>query len=466
MRFFSLRWIWILGVLLLPRIAIAQSQPQPQSCPIDLPTAIASHLNQPEWARSRWGVVVQDLNSGQYLYRHNAERYFLPASNAKLLTTAAALNRLGPNWRVQTPIQWQGNTSQLTHLHISGQGDPTLTTAKLQDWARSLQAQGIRSIDRLTVSSGEFPNHHPTWELYDTNFYYAVPVSGLILNENSFRLTVLPQGVGEQVQWQTDDAIAIQQWQIQNQGYTSAAGSPYELDITGVVGEPTWRIHGRVAADNGPDNWDMAIRDSRQYFLATLGSQLTQVGITVGSSTVIDRAPDLPRQQTWNSPAIADLIRATNEPSQNLYAEILLHHTGGISALTASLTELGVEPETYQLVDGSGLSRHNLVSPDAIAQTLYGIAQSENYTTFRNSLPVAAQTGTLRRRFRESAVAGQVWAKTGTLTNVSALSGYLDQPGEEPLVFSILLNQATASVGTQRRAIDAIVLTLAAWQKC
>ncbi|MEM8642532.1 MAG: D-alanyl-D-alanine carboxypeptidase/D-alanyl-D-alanine-endopeptidase [Cyanobacteria bacterium P01_G01_bin.54] len=443
------------------------------SCPIELPQALTRRINQPQWERAHWGILIQNLDSGAELYRHNAEDYFLPASNAKLLTTAAALHRFGPNWAMMTPLQWQGDGSHWAQLHIHGQGDPTLTTTQLRDWARSLQARGLRSIQHLTVSAANFPGHHPTWELYDLNFYYGVPVTGLILNQNSFRLTVLPQTSGEAIAWETDDAIALRQWRLNNQGRTSEPGSPYDLDITGILGTPILNIRGTVAADNGPDRWRMAVHDPARYFLETLRSQLRLAGITVESAAVTASVPRLATQDAWRSPPLAELIRATNQPSQNLYAEVLLHRLGqahasgeGVRALEASLTDLGVEPSTYHLADGSGLSRHNLVSPEAITQTLYHMAHSEHAAVFLDSLPVGGESGTLRRRFRETPVVGTVFAKTGTLTGVSALSGYLQRPGRDRLIFSIVLNQATVSVVQQRQAIDELVLLLAQWQDC
>ncbi|NEO85868.1 MAG: D-alanyl-D-alanine carboxypeptidase/D-alanyl-D-alanine-endopeptidase [Spirulina sp. SIO3F2] len=464
----------VMGLLTAGLLLLTPQLAQATNCPVDLPDAIATHIDQPQWERSRWGIVIQNLESGDDLYRHNAEDYFLPASNAKLLTTAAALNALGPDWQQQTLIYQQGDGADVEAIHITGQGNPTLTTADLKAWARSLYAQGIRTIERLTVSEAPPPYHHPTWEVYDLNFYYGAPVSGLILNENSFRLTVLPQAVGEPIAWETDDAIALGQWQINNQGVTSEPGNPYALDITGILGTPILKISGAVAADNGPDPWDMAVLDPAQYFLDTLRSQLLQAGIAVNTVAVEPREPlGMPLHETWNSPPLTELIRTTNQPSQNLYAEVLLQGLGhahpsqdGLIALEASLTNLGVDPDSYQLADGSGLSRHNLVSSEAIAQTLAQMAKSEHAQDFLASLPVGGQSGTLRRRFRETPVAGSVWAKTGTLTGVSALSGYLQLPGQERLVFSILLNQATVSVTEQRQAIDGLVLLLADWQQC
>ena len=138
----------------------------------------------------------------------------------------------------------------------------------------------------------------------------------------------------------------------------------------------------------------------------------------------------------------------------------------GLRAVKAALTELGVEPGGYVLADGSGLSRHNLVSPEAIAQTLRAMAQSPLASVYRSSLPVAGVSGTLRNRFRDSGAKGIVSAKTGTMSGVVALSGYLDAPNYKPLVFSIMVNQSDQPAATLRQAIDEIVLLLTRLHSC
>jgi D-alanyl-D-alanine carboxypeptidase/D-alanyl-D-alanine-endopeptidase (penicillin-binding protein 4) len=178
------------------------------------------------------------------------------------------------------------------------------------------------------------------------------------------------------------------------------------------------------------------------------------------------------------------LLVETNQESNNLYAESLLRTLQasakrspdadansdsadiGLNELKATLTELGVDPESYVLADGSGLSRQNLVSPKAIAQTLKLIAQTKEAAVYRASLPVAGISGTLRRRFNNTAAQGNLQAKTGTLTGVSALSGYLNVPSYQPLVFSIIVNQSDQSTETLRQAIDEIVLLLTRLRSC
>jgi D-alanyl-D-alanine carboxypeptidase/D-alanyl-D-alanine-endopeptidase (penicillin-binding protein 4) len=179
---------------------------------------------------------------------------------------------------------------------------------------------------------------------------------------------------------------------------------------------------------------------------------------------------------TVESPSLAKLLVETNQESNNLYAEVLLRTLGavvrgdttelGVKKIKDTLTALGVNPESYVLADGSGLSRQNLVSPEAIAQTLKRMAQTPEASIYRASLPTAGVNGTLVRRFLNTSALGNLQAKTGTLTGVSALSGYLNVSGYQPLVFSLMVNQSDQSPAIQRQAIDEIVLLLTRLRSC
>jgi D-alanyl-D-alanine carboxypeptidase/D-alanyl-D-alanine-endopeptidase (penicillin-binding protein 4) len=179
---------------------------------------------------------------------------------------------------------------------------------------------------------------------------------------------------------------------------------------------------------------------------------------------------------TVESSPLSALLVETNQESNNLYAEVLLRTLGaggsgdtteqGLKKITETLTALGVNSQSYVLVDGSGLSRQNLVSPEAIAQTLKLMAQTPQAAIYRASLPTAGVNGTLGGRFLNTTAQGHLQAKTGTLTAVSALSGYLDVPSYQPLVFSILLNQSDQSPTLQRQAIDEIILLLTRLHPC
>jgi D-alanyl-D-alanine carboxypeptidase/D-alanyl-D-alanine-endopeptidase (penicillin-binding protein 4) len=184
------------------------------------------------------------------------------------------------------------------------------------------------------------------------------------------------------------------------------------------------------------------------------------------------------------SPPLSVLLVQTNRESNNLYAETLLRSLQasikrslgaganldssetGLNQVKATLTDLGIDPESYVLADGSGLSRQNLVSPEAIAKTLKLMAQTPQAAVYRASLPTAGVSGTLQRRFLNTAVQGNLQAKTGTLSGVSALAGYLNVPGYQPLVFSIMVNQSDRSTTALRQAIDEIVLLLTRLRYC
>jgi D-alanyl-D-alanine carboxypeptidase/D-alanyl-D-alanine-endopeptidase (penicillin-binding protein 4) len=251
------------------------------------------------------------------------------------------------------------------------------------------------------------------------------------------------------------------------------------------LGQPLLQIKGQLAVDAEPESFYLAILDPTKYFLEQFQRVLTEEGIRVAKAMVSKtRTTGQQELAAIESAPLSALLVETNQQSNNLYAEVLLrtlHASGiqsgdaeankdsveiGLNEVKEALTTLGVNPESYVLVDGSGLSRRNLVSPDAIVQTLKLMAQSPQAAVYRDSLPAGGVSGTLRRRFLNTTAQGNLQAKTGTLTGVSALSGYLDVPGYQPLVFSIMVNQSDQSVTILRQAIDEIVLLLTRLRSC
>lgn len=448
-------------------------------CPAQLPAAIEAIANRSQFSRARWGISIQTRSPARTLYSRDAQRYFIPASGVKLLTTAAALHQLGSEYRIRTSVYGRDGV-----LRVVGRGDPSLTNAQLQDLARQLKQQGIREVRQLIVEEGYFQGQelNPTWEWEDVYAYYGTPVNSLILNENALLLTLLPQAVGQplQVKW-GDPLAAAQQWQVENESVTAETGSKGSIEVSGVLGKPVLRIRGQLAADSKPQVMAVAIPDPAQHFLQQFRLALTTEGIRVQEASVASKVGtgDEPELAAVESPPLATLSAQTNQPSNNLYAETLLRSLGvlkneksqntaavGLEVVQATLTELGVDPASYILADGAGLSRHNLVSPEALVQTLRGIAQTPQADTFRASLPVAGVSGTLRNRFRETAAQNIVQAKTGTMSGVVSLSGYLDAPNYEPLVFSIIVNQSDQTATPLRQAVDEMVLLLTRLRRC
>ncbi|MEO0948889.1 MAG: D-alanyl-D-alanine carboxypeptidase/D-alanyl-D-alanine-endopeptidase [Cyanobacteria bacterium J06641_5] len=438
-------------------------------CPAALPARIESIVERPEWQRARWGIVVRELETGRTLYERDADRYFLPASTAKLFSTAAALTVLGPEFRWPTVIQRVGES-----FYLTGTGDPSLTTAELESLAEQLKAQRIQTVPRLAIASTKPPIVlPPTWEWEDVSAAYGVPASPIVLNENAVTLTLLPGATGGSPQLQWSDAIAARQWEpVISTVTTSPAGTPYAGTLSANLGQSGLQLHGTLAADNGPDRWDLAVPDPARYAAETLAQLLRARGISVGEIvTGIATPPTGAPIARVTSPPLAELLAATNQKSLNLHAETFLRDLAlsdrtGLEVLEDTLTELGIDPDGYDLRDGSGLSRHNLLTPQAIAQLLQALSRGLHQKTYRASLAVAGESGTLERRFLGTPVAGKFQGKTGTLSGVTTLAGYLEPHRYQTLVTSILLNQSTEKQSVNRAAVDAIVELLAELEPC
>jgi D-alanyl-D-alanine carboxypeptidase/D-alanyl-D-alanine-endopeptidase (penicillin-binding protein 4) len=466
----------------MPGLAAQNSYEKQQSsksiCPAQLGAAIDAAINRPQFRRARWGILIEPLSptTNRPLYNREGDRYFIPASNAKLLTTAAALRQLGSEFRIRTSI-YQTSASS---LRVVGRGDPSLTDVQLRDLAQQLKRQGVRNVQRLVVDDGYFQGDtlNLTWDWEDVQSDYGAAVNSLILNQNAVELTLSPQQVGQPLRVSWADAIAAKQWRLDNNSLTAKAATPDSLAITAVLGQPLLQIKGQLGVDAEPEIIGLPVLNPGEYFLQHFRNVLVAEGISVERATLesnrgVAGAQELAKIE---SPPLATLLVETNQESNNLYAEVLLRSLGtgasrdstelGLKKLKETLTALGVDPQSYSLADGSGLSRQNLVSPEAIVQTLKRMAQTPQATIYRASLPTAGANGTLGRRFLNTAAQGNLQAKTGTLTGVSALSGYLDVPGYQPLVFSIMVNQSDQSPTTQRQAIDEIVLLLTRLRSC
>ena len=226
--------------------------------------------------RSHWGILVKNLDSGAIIYSRNSNKYFVPASNVKLLTTAAALLELGADFRIKTPIYATGKAPILQELRIKGRGDPTLSSSSLKNIVQQLKELGITRIEKLIIEDSYFNQNpvNPTWEWSDIHYYYAVAVNSIILNENSFTITLLPTKIGEKAVVKWSDTIAVRQWRIINNSITETIDTPYNIDINGEQGNPTLNITGNIPQDRQPDVWNLAILDPPNYFLETLRSLL------------------------------------------------------------------------------------------------------------------------------------------------------------------------------------------------
>jgi D-alanyl-D-alanine carboxypeptidase/D-alanyl-D-alanine-endopeptidase (penicillin-binding protein 4) len=414
------------------------------------------------------------------LYERESEQYFIPASNVKLLTTAAILLKMGGDFRFKTPIYREDTAPQVSRLWLVGKGDPSLTREQLNQLAQTLKNQGIKTIQSLIVQDSSLNTQwlNPSWEWSDLAFYFASPVSQINLDRNQVTLQLVPTAIAKPLRVNWSNAIAAQQWQVINQTITTPARTANNTEILPVFGESTLVLGGQLAVDAAIDETNIAIPNPSRYFLDTLQAILKEKDIIINQSQVSQRA-DLPATMPFTvieSLPLRELIAQTNQDSINLYAEAFLNllattdpapqEHNRFVPLKAELQKLGLDPNSFQLADGSGLSRQNLVPPAVFVKLLQRIARTPYAQDFRQSLAIAGQSGTLASFSKNTPLVGKIQAKSGTLTGVSALSGYFTPDRYSALVFSLILNQSDRSAASSRQAIQDILLTLNRLEPC
>ena len=288
------------------------------------------------------------------------------------------------------------------------------------------------------------------------------------MNDNTVTLTLLPQNLGEPVRFRWSDNIAARQWNLINSGTTASSETPYNIDIVGVLGKPTIKIQGELPQNNRSDDWDLAIADPPNYFLETLRLFFLRSGIKVNRGLVTQKALTIPESRiivSIFSQPLKNIIQEINQKSNNLYAETIaniiakkLNTETPIEAIEKSLTQLEIDSDSYTLEDSSGLSRHSLVTPEVFVDLLSKMSQTPVGNIYKESLALAGVNGTLKNRLGN--IPGKLWAKTGTLSGVSTISGYLELPQNETLVFSILVNNFQGERKILREEINKIIILL------
>lgn len=483
---FSLKQITItlIVVFFQPLIALSQ-ETATEICASEVSNGIDTIVNRPIFRRSRWGILVETLSTKTTIYSLDAKYYFIPASTAKLLTTAAALQKLGAQFRIRTSVYSDGNGN----IYVVGRGDPSLTETQLKILAEQIKRQGIETINQLIADDSYFQGTavNPNWEWEDVQAGYGAPINSLILNQNAIDLVLSAQGLGQPLKVSFVNPAEAQKWQIENNSVTVGSNEKEFVEVGRDFIQPIIRISGQLQIGSPSEPVYVAVVEPVDNFLNKFREVLAAAGITVArtvKTSQITSNLNLTELAFVESPTVAELVTEVNRKSNNVYAEALLRQLGvqsrltpnqqsrndtmekGLNEIKAVLNRLGVKSDGYVLRDGSGLSRHNLVSPEALVQTLRGMTNSPTANIYRNSLPVAGVNGTLSRRFRNSFAEGNVQAKTGTIGGVSGLAGYIEPAKFEPLVFSIIVNQSDLETKDLRSAIDEIVLLLTQLNDC
>jgi len=496
-------------VLLLLGVAVPKGVAQPagvdSTARARVAEVIADTIEAEPFVGAWWGIHVKNLDTGETLYSRNADQSFVPASNVKLFTTSAALERLGPDYRYTTTVYADGpirNGTLHGNLIVRGRGDPTLggyrqredPTRVLRQWADSLRAHGIRRIKGDVIGNDDpFSDAPmgPSWNWDWVPASYAAEPNGLVFHGNTIDVEVTGRRPGASA-WVSWSPLNTDFVTVRNASRTVPVDSSTDGGFERALGTNTIRVEASVHPDER-DTTAVTITDPTEYVAYVVQDVLLQQGLSIeGTARSADAlsikpdfdADDLRPVATYRSPPLRDIVHTTNHESQNLYAEQLLRTMAvvdpppsteddedigsaalGVRAVRTTLGGLGVDTTHVVLEGGSGLSRKNVVSPRAVVQLLAQYRTEADTVTggpFYRSLPTGGEDGTLEDRYDDGAPAeGRVRAKTGTLSGVSSLSGYVETQGGTRIAFSILCNHHQAEWSVVRSAQDVIVNALA-----
>ena len=463
--------------------------------PVDgLRRDIDAALAQPALVHSYWGVLVKSLKNDETLYERNANKLMMPASNMKIVTLAAAAEKLGWDYRYETrlfaPGLVQGGTLQ-GDLVVAGSGDPSLVAADgmadrvFADWADRLKQRGIRTISGRVIgddNSVEEPALGLGWMWDDVPTEDSTSIGALQFNENALRVTVSPgPSAGDSAGISL--SVGSSGLAIVNAVITGAAGTATSISMHRLPGSTTLALRGAIAVGAAPSSLAVSVDNPTQFFVGALRAGLIANGIDVrGPAVDIDDIDDAPAARgapivSHQSPPLSTLAVRLMKISQNLYAETFLKTVGtapgvaptaaaGWNAARTILERWGVAPGALIQRDGSGLTRYDFVTPEALVTILTHVDRDSRLKDpFEASLPIAGRDGTLANRMKGTPAEGNARAKTGSMTAVRGLSGYVTSADGEPLVFSILANNFDTPSATITATEDAIVIRLATFRR-
>jgi D-alanyl-D-alanine carboxypeptidase/D-alanyl-D-alanine-endopeptidase (penicillin-binding protein 4) len=469
------------------------AEPLPATPAGALRTELREIFSDPAFQNAHWGVLVQSLESGEVLYRQNAEKLFMPASNNKLVTAATALTRLGSDYTFHTRIAANGSISESGTLEgdlvVVGGGDPAISerfydddpTGPFRDWADSLKALGVTRIDGDIVGDDNlFDDVHlgPGWAWDYLDAYYAAEIGALHYNEGAVTFWITPgDSLGapaKVVALPPTDYLKVEYDIATVSDSTGAAvrfeRRPFSNDA---------RIWGTIWAGEDTVTRYIAPHDPTMFFLTVLEEILEAGGIEVAGRPVdLDSLPPEARGDSLatlfvhESPPLAEIVTPFLKRSQNQIGEMLLRYIGvadsdtgsveaGRRAVAATLSGWGITESSYIYVDGSGLSRYNYLSPDAIVRLLRVMYRQPEFEVFYDALPIAGVDGTLESRMKGTSADGNARAKTGYISNSRALSGYVTTRDGEMLAFSMIANNFDESVDAAEYLQDLAVERLA-----
>jgi D-alanyl-D-alanine carboxypeptidase/D-alanyl-D-alanine-endopeptidase (penicillin-binding protein 4) len=477
---------------------------------------VEAALSEAHAQKGLWGVLVTDRDTGNTLYELNADRFFTPASNAKIFTSALALATLGRDYRFRTTLESPGtidsNGLLAGDLVLVGRGDPDLSNRVfpyagkaerdgpvekiLAELVDAAVAKGLKEVDGDVVGDDSYFPYDPFpagWSVGDLFFSFGAPVSAISFNDNSFSIAVQPGArAGDPATVVVEPEVA--QGTFASELTTGPSDEKPDFAVTRRPGTNFILVRGTIPVGHVPMNLDFATADPAETAARTLKQLLEARGVRItGGIRVEHAAPpdtsdarDLPPSLASMPPASAstfnvlaehvsqpllESVRLMNKISQNLHAELLLRtvareKTGigstddGLKVEQSFLKAAGVADGDVALSDGSGLSRDDLVTPRGVIALLHYAAQQPWGQDYLSTLPIAGVDGTLENRMKSTSASGLIQAKTCSLEHVRGMSGYATTLRGEHLVFAIFGNNNPEHGHDATEALDAICIAM------
>ena len=475
----------------------------------DLERDLTDIFNDPRFSNAIWGVCIQSVETGDYLFRLNDSKSLLPASNFKLFTAAEALSLLGPNYRYTTQLLTSVRISDGVlrgDLIIRGAGDPTLgsqlmfpdssPTFVFDAWADSLRKHGITRIDGSIIGDDSYYTQdiYPIgWSIEDIPYYYAMQTTALAFDENQVAVSVSPGlSQGSAVRYELNpntDYVTVDNRGItrqdsiilrrRHQADSVIATGATSIYISRDIGTNSIAIRGEIPLSAPVTSEQISVENPTLYAAAAFREALEERSIIITGKTLT--APELTKPipylkartlASYVSPALSDIVAIMNKHSDNLYAEELFRTAAkeiggegswkrGTEVMKKYLASIDLDTAQLSVYDGSGLSRMDLVSARQMVGLLRAIhSKPKLFSAFYPSLSIMGVDGTLSSRLKGTDAEGNVRAKTGFVTGVRSISGYLTTRDGEMLAFSIIGNNFTVPVSQANNLQDLVLLRL------
>lgn len=465
----------------------------------ELRNDIEALINNPDLSNAFIGICVQDIETGEYIFRLNDDKNFVPASTVKIITTLAALEYFGKDFKYQTNMYIDGqlhpNGEFIGDVIIRGSGDPTISKSFyaeplliIDSFTKKLDSLGIKTITGNFVADDTYLdliNYGPGWSWDDFMYPFSSPISAFAFNDNTISISIFP---GDSINNISKFSVYPENNLVRVLNYvtTTSADKFTEISANREIKTNFIELFGRIAHDSTKktsSTFNLAIDNPTMYFMDLFRNSLARQRIrlngsfiSLGQSNRRINYTALTPVFTHVSPPLHEIIKVINSESHNLCAEMLLKtlakenlgigsFDNGALYLSNFLKSIGIQTENLRIVDGSGLSRFNLFSPRNFVTLLNYAYRSNVRDIFLSSLAEPGEEGTLKRRMKRSRAENNVKAKTGSMNNVSSICGYVQTRDNDNFAFAILMQNFTSPMTTTHNLQDLILMRLASFTR-